>query len=284
MSDLAAWRRFYAEEIEVAGNVTSPALVDAFATVPRERFLPPGPWTIRSEADLQKPPRTTKDADPRHVYHNVAVAIDLARTLFNGAPSVLASTMDALGIKAGDRVLHIGTALGYYTAVLAQVVGASGHVTGIEVDPVLADGARQNLADLPWAEIRSGDATSLGATYDAILVNAGVTHPLPAWFDALASGGRMVAPITAAMPGTSIGKGPMVLFTRSDAGDRVAARIIGFVVIYSALGVRDEAINAQLGQALGRSPFAPIRTWRRAAHEPGPTCWLHTTHGCLSLE
>jgi protein-L-isoaspartate O-methyltransferase len=45
-------RRFYADEIRFAGNVQSPALVEAFARVPRETFLGPGPWEIAS-ADLR---------------------------------------------------------------------------------------------------------------------------------------------------------------------------------------------------------------------------------------
>ena len=58
--------------------------------VPRERFLPPGPWTVRSEADFGGPARQTPDDDPRHVYHNLSVAIDPARQLFNGPPSLVA--------------------------------------------------------------------------------------------------------------------------------------------------------------------------------------------------
>ena len=91
--DLAAYRRFFAEEIQTAANIRSAAVVEALAAVPRERFLPPGPWTIRSEADFGGGPRQTPDADPRHVYHNIAVAIDAARMLFNGAPSVVAMAM-----------------------------------------------------------------------------------------------------------------------------------------------------------------------------------------------
>ena len=135
MTDLAAQRRFYAEEIQAVANLTSSGVVEALATVARERFLPDGPWTIRSEADLQAPPRLTPDADPRHVYHNLAVAIDAPRMLFNGAPSVVAMAIDALQLSAGNRVLHIGTGLGYYTALMAHCVGPSGRVVGIEVDP-----------------------------------------------------------------------------------------------------------------------------------------------------
>ena len=68
MTDLAAYRRFYAEEIQAIAGLKTPALVDALATIPRERFLGPGPWTFRSEADFAGgAPRQTPDADARHV-------------------------------------------------------------------------------------------------------------------------------------------------------------------------------------------------------------------------
>src|SRR5262245_5109652 len=103
--DLTTRRRFYAEEIEITANLQSPALVEALAGVPRERFLPPGPWAVRGEADFQSPLRKTRDADPKHVYHNLAVGIDPARMLFNGAPGLLSTAIDALAVKPGARVL-----------------------------------------------------------------------------------------------------------------------------------------------------------------------------------
>ena len=285
MSTIAEYRRFYAEEIQVVSNLASPAVVAALATVAREQFLPPGPWTIRGEADFQGPPRQTADADPRRVYHNVAVAIDASRMLFNGAPSVVAMAIDALRINAGDRVLHIGTGLGYYTALLANCVGPSGHVVGIEVDETLADGARRHLADVPWVEVRHGNAADLaGESFDVILVNAGVTHPLPAWLDALADAGRMIVPITATMGSIPIGKGPMILLTKNGSTEKLPARITGFVAIYSAVGVRDDATNAVVGQALAKAPFAAVKSFRRDAHPPDATCWLHGADGCFSLK
>jgi protein-L-isoaspartate(D-aspartate) O-methyltransferase len=41
-------RRWYAEELRFSAHVGSRAVIDAFATVPRERFLGPGPWNIKS--------------------------------------------------------------------------------------------------------------------------------------------------------------------------------------------------------------------------------------------
>src|SRR5215831_11413874 len=155
--DLIDRRRFYAEEIEATANIKNASVVEALATVPRERFLRPGPWTVRSEADLQQGPRQTPDADPRHVYHNLAIAIDPPRQLFNGAPGVLAMAIDSLAVAPGHRALHVGAGTGYYTAVLARCTGPSGRLVAFEVDAALADRARANLAASPWVDVRHGD-------------------------------------------------------------------------------------------------------------------------------
>jgi protein-L-isoaspartate(D-aspartate) O-methyltransferase len=284
MIDLETRRRLYAEEIEAVANLRTPPVIEALGSVARERFLPPGPWTIRSEADLHAPPRHTADADPRHVYHNVAVAIDATRMLFNGAPSVVAGGIDALAPAPGLRALHIGTGLGYYTAVLAHCVGKTGRVLGIEVDSALAAEAAANLSDIPWVEVLTGDASApFNEAFDVILINAGVTHPLPHWLDALAAGGRMIVPLTATMDPQPIGKGPMLLVTRSTDPDRFAAKPAGFVAIYSAVGIRDQAMNTAIGQALAKMPFAPVKSLRRDPHERTGSCWIHDAGVCISL-
>src|SRR5262245_36274936 len=152
--DLDTRRRCFAEEIEVLANLRSAGLVDALAAVPRERFLPPGPWLIRAEGDFGGPPRQTLDADPRHLYHNVGVAIDPSRDLFNGAPGIIAKALDALALRPGQHALHIGCGLGYYSAVMAHAVGRSGRVLAVDVDAALAAGARHNLSSMPWTEVR----------------------------------------------------------------------------------------------------------------------------------
>ncbi len=290
MSELAQYRRYFAEEIEAVARLGTPGLVDALATVPRERFLPPGPWTILADIDFMSggPPRTrtTPDADPRRVYHNIAIAIDASRQLFNGQPATLTAWIDALALTPGARVLHIGAGLGYYTAVLAQLVGTSGHVVTFEVDESLAGGARANLASMPWVSVHQGDASAIGGdTFDAILVNAGVTHPLDAWLDALSPGGRMIVPLTATMPamGSTIGKGLVWRLNKSSAAE-FEARIVGMAAIYSAVGLRDETLNAALGKAMMAGPprWQAVTRLRCDAHEPSETCWFHAPGGCLS--
>ena len=183
--DLDLRRRFFAEELEAVARLRSARLVDAFAAVPRERFLPAGPWTVLSDgADsymLMAGIRTrpTVDADPARVYHNIAVAIDPDRQLFNGQPATLAVWIDTLELEAGMRVLHVGAGLGYYTAVMAACVGATGRVVAYEVDEALTRDAIRNLAPYKNVDLRCGDGSGpLEGSFDAILVNAGVTHPL----------------------------------------------------------------------------------------------------------
>jgi protein-L-isoaspartate(D-aspartate) O-methyltransferase len=281
--DLEMRRQFFAEDIQVCANLRTPALVEALARVPRERFLRPGPWTFRSEIDMGAGPRQTPDADPKHVYHNVAIAIDAARQLFNGAPTVVTSAIDAMNLAPGHRVVHIGAGLGYFTALIAHTVGPAGRVVAIEVDEALASEARQNLAAYPWVEVIHGDGTAaLDGPFDGILVNAGVTHPQDSWLDAVPAGGTLVLPLTATSPQMGpIGKGFMLALKKADDG-AFDVRIITIVAIYSAIGLRDEAMNAAVGKALMRGMALPpgLRLYR-GAHEPGATCWLHAAGFCF---
>ena len=288
MIDLVDRRRFFAEELAAVCKLRSPALVDAFATVSREQYLPPGPWDVMAESDFMSGIRLrpTPDADPARIYHNIAVAIDPARQLFNGQPGTLGVWIDALDLIAGSRVLHIGCGLGYYTAVMAHCVGPTGRVVAFEVDEALAAQARQNLASLSWVEASHGDgSTALNEPFDAVLVNAGVTHPLDVWLDAVAAGGRMILPFTSTIPGMgpTLGKGLVMLLTKQDAGD-FSVRVLTLVAIYSALGVRDAGMSDRLGKAMMSSPvqWKAVNRLRRDSHAESSTCWLHGETFCLS--
>jgi protein-L-isoaspartate(D-aspartate) O-methyltransferase len=291
MIDLVQYRRFFAEEIEAVATLHTPGLVDALATVPRERFLRPGPWTVLADTDVMigaaSRTRTTPDADPRRVSHNIAVAIDPSRHLFNGQPGTLTVWIDALALAPGARALHVGCGLGYYSAVMAHVVGPQGRIVAYEVDAALAAEARQNLAAMPWVSVRHGDASGpLDETFNAMLINAGVTHPVDAWLDGLESGGRLILPLTGSMPAmqANIGKGLVWQLTKQD-GD-FDARVLAFVAIYSAIGLRDNTLNERLGKAMmaGPAQWQGVKRLRRDAHEPVSSCWLHGDGFCFSRE
>ena len=283
MMTLDDCRRFYAEEIRFAANVRSPALIEAFVRVPREQFLGPGPWRIAS-SDMGMGGvvyTETADTDPRHLYHNMPVAIDTARELNNGQPGTLARWIDALDLQAGESVFHLGCGVGYFTAILAEVVGPGGHVTASEVDPGLAARARENLAGYPNVTVHAGDGAALDpGPCDAMLINAGVTHPHVAWLERLRAGGRLVLPLTVAM-GATLGKGVVAKIVREPNG--FSAQVITFVAIYSATSVRDPQLEPLLGKALSTGLLMKVKSVRLDPHEPADTCVLHAHGVCLSI-
>jgi len=276
-------RRFYAEEIQYAANLRSQVLVDAFARVPRENFLGPGPWQI-GVADLATGRavdyQTTASADPRHLYHNVTIALDPSRNLCNGQPGALASWISALDLQPGDRVYHLGCGVGYFTAIIAEVVGLTGSVIACEVDAPLAARAQQNLVGYSNVTVHAADGASLDpGECDAIFINAGVTHPHPMWLERLAEGGRLLLPITIPM-GPGLGKGIMVKVVRQNRG--FSARMASFVAIYSCTSVRDAQLEPLLGKAMSTGALFKLKSVRPEAHDPSDTCLVHSNAICLS--
>jgi protein-L-isoaspartate(D-aspartate) O-methyltransferase len=191
--DLKSVREAYAEELRVAGPVRrNPRVIEAFARVPRERFLPSGPWLLGGITGWRTP-----DRHPAWVNHNVLVSLDKRKGINNGSPALWAYLFDQLDIKAGDRICQVGAGTGYYTAILAHLVGQRGHVRAIECDKRLAAIAQKNLKRLAQVELIYGDGADSdpGHDLDLIIVFAGGTHPPPLWVERLAPGGRLLMPL-----------------------------------------------------------------------------------------
>jgi protein-L-isoaspartate(D-aspartate) O-methyltransferase len=279
-------RRFYSEEIRFAGNVHSPHLVEAFARVPRETFLGPGPWEIASPdvraMSLASGIQTsyTTIHDPRHLYHNVVVVLDKAGDINNGQPSALARWIDALELKPGNRAYHLGCGAGYYTAIMAELVGPSGSVVGAEVNPDLAARAKESLSGYSNVEVAAAD----GATFDpgacdTMLINAGVTHPSTLWLDRLREGGRLVLPLTvSASP--KLGVGVMIKIVRRPGG--FSAEIVTSLAIYSCTGARDPQLEPKLKAAMGNGSLLRMKSLRRDSHDESAACVMHGANVCLS--
>lgn len=283
-----AQRRWYAEDLKLQAPVRhNLAIVDAFAAVPRERFLGPGPWRILTDRAYGINPFPgdyvlTSDDDPRWLYHDVLVAIDPARRLNNGMPSFWAHNFDQLRLKRGQRILQVGAGTGYYTAILAEITGPDGRVTAVEHDEELAAKARANLRPWPQVKVVHGDGrTHDPGAVDVIIVFAGSTHPAPLWLDRLAPGGQLLMPLTGENQW-----GFRLLVTRAAVCDeagivlpaprdstRFEATSIGGVGIFPCIGGRDGEAEERLRDALdelrrGASTDIPIT----ALHcgDPGP--------------
>ena len=88
-------------------------------------------------------------------------------------------------------------------------------------------------------------------------MNAGATHPLDAWLDALRPDGRLLFPLT-----PNEGMGGMLLVTQK--GDRFSARFICPAMFVPCLGARDPDMARRLTIAFARGDSRSVQSLRRA--------------------
>jgi protein-L-isoaspartate(D-aspartate) O-methyltransferase len=160
-----------------ARGIHDERVLEAMATLPRERFVPD---------------------DRRAVaYSDEALPIPAGQTI--SQPWIVARMSELLAPQPGDRLLDVGTGSGYQAAILAML-GA--RVTSIERQPELAASARARLAELGFGdqvEIRVGDGSlgdPAGAPWDGILVAAAAPSiPISLREQLSPNGGRLVIPV-----------------------------------------------------------------------------------------
>lgn len=120
-------------------------------------------------------------------------------------PRTVAAMLRLLDVHAGDRVLDVGAGSGWTTALLAQLVGGSGAVVGVELLPRLARWAAGNVAayDMGWAQVHQAQTGVLGwpaaGPYDRVLVSAEARELPHQLVDQLVHGGLMVVPVRGEM-------------------------------------------------------------------------------------
>ena len=188
-------------------------LLEAFAAVPRERFVDP-------ELD-------------HLAYFDQPLPIGFGQTI--SQPYIVALMIEAVGIAPGDKVLEVGAGSGYAAAILGRLARS---VVAIERVPELAASARERLAALGLANVRvvEGDGT-LGwpeaAPFDAILAAASGREVPPSLLDQLAPGGRLVMPM-----GAPRAVQTLLMVTRREDGtlDRTDLGRVRFVPLIGAEG------------------------------------------------
>ena len=283
--ELSIIRAAYAKQILAAVSVAGNARLEAaFSATPREDFLGAGPWwMLRRFRDYV----TTPDADPVYLYTDDLVGIAPERHLNNGQPSLHAYLIDQASPAPGGHVVHVGTGTGYYTAIMAHLVGPSGRVTGIEVEPELAARAKANFAGTPNVEIVEGDGALVSFDQaDVIYVNAGCTRPAESWLDRLADGGRLILPMTsdqgfgAKSPQQMASAGAVFRIERR--GKDYLAYWISPVAIFPCAGSRDEASERALAEAFAKGGWQKVTRLYRDQEIAEERCWLRGSGWCLA--
>lgn len=286
--DAETLRRAYARHLlAYNGILDNEDLLRGFSVVPRERFLGAPPWSMVGHA--WKPVRIEPD-DLDHVYRDVLFALDAEKGINNGEPSLHARLIDALAPKAGDTIVHIGAGTGYYSAILAELVGPAGHVLAIEADARLGEMARTNLSDRDNVEVVVGD----GAGYprqdvEGVYVSFAVAAPAANWVEHLKQGGRLIFPL--GVPETGKGglrhahRGAMLRVMRQAVG--FAAEFVcpaAFIFGVAEAGKTDDELARRLAEAFTTRRARDVKSliW----HEPADPdrCWIHSKDWSLCYD
>jgi protein-L-isoaspartate(D-aspartate) O-methyltransferase len=284
-AELSIIRAAYAKQILAAASVVDNARLEAaLSATRREDFLGAGPWFIR-RGFLEYV--TTPDADPVYLYTDVLVGIVPERRLNNGQPSLHAHLIHRASPTVGEHIVHIGTGTGYYTAILARLVGPSGRVIGIEYESELAARAKANFAAYPNVEIVEGDGALVSFDQaDVIYVNAGCTRPAESWLDRLTDGGRLILPMTsdqgfgATSPERMASSG--AVFRVERRGKDYLAYWISPVAIFPCAGGRDEVSERALAEAFAKGGGQRVTRLYRNQEIPEERCWLPGSGWCLA--
>jgi protein-L-isoaspartate(D-aspartate) O-methyltransferase len=166
------------------GTLSEPRVAAALGRVPRHVFLP----------GVDLPGAYADEAVPTRYRDGVPVSSA-------SQPAVVAIMLEQLRPPPGGRVLEIGAGTGYNAALLSHLVGPSGRVVTIDIDPDVAAGARAHLAGAGVTNVTviCGDGAAgwaEEAPYDGIVVTAGASDLAPAWAGQLAPGARLVVPLS----------------------------------------------------------------------------------------
>lgn len=178
---------------QIGRESLSDQVMNAIKAVPRHAFVPP---ELRPYAYLNQP-----------------LPIGFGKTI--SQPFIVALMTDLLDVQPEDRILEVGTGLGYQAAILAELVKA---VYSVEIIGELAHEAKNRLRQYGYfnIELREGDG-SLGwpehAPFDKIIVTAAPQLIPSALLDQLKMGGRMVLPI-----GISADSQQLILIQKDESG------------------------------------------------------------------
>jgi protein-L-isoaspartate(D-aspartate) O-methyltransferase len=181
---LARLREDLAARVVTATRIGSGRVAAALRAVPRHLFLPglPPEATYADDAIVTK-----RDQGGQPISSS-------------SQPAIMAIMLDQLDLAPGHRVLEIGTGTGYNAALISHIVGPSGQVTSIDIDPELVGTAREHLASAGFTEVTVASADGAGgypqhAPYDRIIATVGVSDLAGPWLEQAAPAARIVVPL-----------------------------------------------------------------------------------------
>ncbi|WP_370943673.1 methyltransferase domain-containing protein [Amycolatopsis sp. cg5] len=213
MTSVDDWRGRAEElraELVSAGKLASFEWQAAVTAVPRHKFVPEffqrgaGGWELVSARDPG-----TRDRWLKAVYANTSLVTRIGEVPDGGrdrtgptssasAPGLMTRMLEALDLRAGDRVLEIGTGTGYNAALLSHRLGDD-NVYSVDIDPDLVDGAAANLRALgyrPTLAVADGaDGFPGHGPYERIIATCAVPRVPWSWAEQTVVGGLVLVDV-----------------------------------------------------------------------------------------
>ncbi|MGW1158882.1 protein-L-isoaspartate O-methyltransferase family protein [Streptomyces sp. NPDC002519] len=223
--DAAAARAAMVARLETEGALGAGPVRDALLALPREVLMPqayvrrnsreerPGRWDLLDWAEPQDRPELLGilyGGASVLIQHDGEQLVGRGRGPRSGASitsaatlmSLMSALLEELDLRAGQRVLDVGTGAGVTAAVACQVCGDQ-KVVSLDRDRHLIEAATVRLGDLgfhPEMVCHSGEQGIAGREFDRIFLSYAVDHVPPALVEQLAPGGRLLAHVTSASP------------------------------------------------------------------------------------
>ena len=180
-------RQKMTDAVVTGGWAPSKEVQEALRTVPRHRFTPGSPLTTAYDDNLAVITRRDEDG---HATSSIS------------ATWLQADMIESLHLEPGMTVCEAGSG-GYNAELIAHVVGPTGRVVSVDIDPYVVKRTRRFTAEAGSGRVTAliGDG-SLGAPghvpdggFDGCIITHNCWDIAPAWREQLAEGRYLVLPL-----------------------------------------------------------------------------------------
>ncbi len=221
------------DQVKAKGFMPSRHVETAFRAVPRHLFLPNLP--------------------PQEVYQDKAIitkSVDGHFVSSSSQPTIMAIMLEQLDLHKGQHILEIGAGTGYNAALIAHIVGKTGHVVTIDIDEDIVEDARKNLVSAGFASVQvvcadGGLGFPDAAPYDRIILTVNASDITPAWHEQLTVEGRLLLPFSV--------RGPQIAVAFKRMGNHfesVSVQPCGFIGLRGAFA--EQGLQVQLDRGPGQ--------------------------------
>ena len=233
------------DSLVAKGSIMSPSVERAFRSVRRHRLL--ASWYRLEISDSRPvlPHWTLTVFDREHpedwaldkIYSDSPLVTRVEGIMPRSStsqPSLVAEMLESMGIAQGMHVLEIGTGTGYNAALLAELVGKTGHIWTVEWNPDVARIAAGYLSEEGYSNVTviPGDGYfgyPDGSPFDRIVATAGCPDLSPHWLKQLGQHGQLLVPLRH-----------------------------GLADFLTQIEASEDHVGCGIGHVLGRSQFMPI--------------------------